>query len=192
MIERLDGEHIAIRKGRMSDLDAMWHNVWSDHSIEKNVLWKVVETREEAEERLRGSLEFQSRVNAFFVVIKDTDEAVGFAAVREIPAESSGDTADGEALHSGIYEDAGLGIAAAYQGRGYGKEILRLLMKLVFEELGGKKFLYGCFTENVRSAALCKSQGFHYVFSKPGVRKWDGYNYVSDYYELTVEEYFAL
>ena len=185
MIERLEGERIVLRKGRMEDVDAMWRNVWSDHSIEKNVLWHVVETREEAVERMKGSLSFQSKLDAFFVALKDTDEAIGFAGVRSVPGIHG-------VSHPGIYEDAGLGIAAAYQGQGIGKEMLQLLMKLVFEECGGKSFYYGCFTENVRSAALCKSQGFHYVFSMPGIRKWDGYEYVSDYYLLTSEEYFKL
>ena len=185
MIERLEGERVILRKGRPDDLDAMWHNVWTDHSIEKNVLWKVVSSREEAEERLKGNMEMQSRIPAYFVCLKDSDEAIGFAAVREVPDEEGG-------LPSGIYEDAGLGFAAAYQGKGLGKEVLGLLMKLVFEELKGQKFYYGCFTENVRSARLCKSMGFHYVYSKGGTRKWDGYEYVSDYHLLTSEEYFSM
>lgn len=195
MIQRIDGERIALRKARPDDLDAMWHNIWSDPSIARNVLWKVAETREEAEERLRSNIEAQKSFPGFYVCLKDTDEPIGFAAVREIPAESvpasNAPLADDIHSHSHIYEDAGLGIAVKYQGQGLGREALGLLMRLVFEELGGKEFYYGCFTENFRSANLCKSMGFHYVFSKKGVRKWDGYEYVSDYHLLTAEEYFA-
>ena len=161
---------IALRKARESDLDAIWNNVWKDADLARMMLWEPTMDRDAADERMRRTLTYQARFPAFFVCLKDTDEAIGFAGVRE--------------KEPGVYEDSGICIARKYQNKGFGKEILTLLIELVFDELGGKKFVYGCFHENERSAAVCRALGFKYSHSSREVRDWDGYKYIADYYEL--------
>ena len=171
MTEQLTTPNLVLRKAKDSDLDSIWQNVWNDPKIAATMLWKVTETREEAADRLDRTKNYQASNDAFFVCLKDTDEPIGFGGIREI--------APGE------YEETGICIAARFQRRGFGKEVLDALVGLAFRRLGGHRFKYGCFHENAASAALCKSCGFAYTHSEQCVRDWDGYEYLCDFYELT-------
>jgi len=170
MIEKIETEHLILRKAEEKDLEQIWHNIWEDESIAKMMLWKPTHTYEEAKDRLRKTIEYQKNTHAYFVCLKDTDEPIGFAGVKE----------EGE----GIFEESGICIARKFQGLDYGKEVVKTLLDLTFRKLGGKKFIYSCFRENEKSAKLCKSLGFQYTHSVDEVRGWDGYHYTSDYYEL--------
>ena len=175
MIEKIEKEHLILRKARESDLYNIWNNVWRDEQIAAAMLWQPTYTIDEAEERLRRTICFQQTFDAFFVCLKENDEAVGFCGVKE------------EA--HGVFEECGICVAQKCQNKGYGKEITTALVKLAFEQLGGTKFVYGCFHENARSAAVCKALGFKYSHSRDEVRKWDGYEYTADYYELDKAEW---
>lgn len=170
MIERIETKNLVLRKAKDSDLITIWKNVWIDHELAKTMLWTPTETQEEAEERLVRTKAYQAQNHAFFVCIKETDEPIGFGGVRE--------------TEPGVYDETGLCIARAYQHRGYGKELLSALIGLVFENLGGHAFTYGCFHENTASAALAKSCGFVYMNTDMGFRQRDGYVYQCDHYIL--------
>ena len=170
MIEELISENLRLRKANESDLDSIFTNIWSDEIIAGTRLWKPTETRKEAEERMAKTMVYQAENDAFFVCLKETDEAIGFAGVKE--------------TQEGVYEETGICIDRAHQRKGYGKELLNVLIDLVFDRRNGKKFVYGCFHENEASAALCKSCGFVYSHSEKMKRDWDGYEYVCDFYEL--------
>ncbi len=173
-IRQLTTPHLLLRKARKDDLETIWKNVWSDETLAKTMLWQPCPTMEEARERLEHILPYHDKNDAFFICLRETDEAIGFAGVRE--------TAPGE------FEETGLCIARQYQGMGYGKEMLKALIHLVFDMRGGKRFLYACFHENAASAALCQSCGFTYSHSEKGIRAHDSYAYLCDYYRLTREE----
>lgn len=170
MIERLETEHLILRKAKESDLHNIWNNVWKNENIAATMLWEPTLTLEDAKERLRRTICFQQTFDAFFVCLKENDEAVGFCGVKE------------EA--PGVFEECGICVAEKCQNKGYGKEITAALVQLAFDRLGGSKFIYACFHENERSAAVCKALGFKYSHSVEEVRKWDGYRYTCDYYEL--------
>ena len=174
MIERLETPRLVLRKARESDLEAIWRSVWSDGRLAGTMLWAPTATPEEARSRMARTLAYQAKNDAFFVCLKETDQPIGFAGLREI--------APGE------FEETGVCIAFDYQRRGYGKEVLNALLELAFDRCSGRRFLYGCFHENEASAALAKSCGFVYIHSKPMTRDWDGYEYLCDFYELRHEE----
>ena len=169
----LDTPRLRLRKARRDDLDAIRRNVWSDASLAETMLWTPTLTREDAEARMTRTLAYQAGYPAYFVCLRDTDEPIGFAGVWE--------------KEPGAWEESGICVAAAHQGRGYGRELLAALVELVFAGFGGKVFRYECFRDNLRSAALCRGLGFMYRSSADGVRERDGYRYVCDTYELTRE-----
>ncbi len=169
----LDTPRLRLRKARESDLDAIWRNVWSDASLAETMLWTPTLTREDAEARMTRTLAYQAGYPAYFVCLRNTDEPIGFAGVWE--------------KAPGAWEESGICVAAAHQGRGYGHELLAALVRLVFADFGGTVFRYECFRGNLRSAALCRALGFVYRSSADGVRERDGYRYVCDTYELTRE-----
>lgn len=170
MTERIETEHLILRKARESDLPAIWQNVWRDERLARTMLWKPTALQEEAENRMRRTLAYQARSDAFFVCTREGDEPIGFAGIRE--------------TEPGVFEETGICIGAEWQGRGWGREVLCALVDLAFRERGGKRFLYGCFRENTRSAALCRSCGFVYSHSETLTREWDGYAYLCDFYVL--------
>ena len=167
---RLETERLVLRKAEERDLAAMRRNVWGDVELARYMLWTPAQTDEDARANMRKAVAVQNAGLAYFVCRKENDEPIGFAGVHE--------------TDDGVYEDSGICIARAYQGKGYGKEVLNALSDLALRRLGGRRFVYGCFHENERSAALCRACGFVYSHSENEVRKRDGLEYVSDYYVL--------
>lgn len=168
MVNELSLEHLFLRKAKMSDLDLIWHNVWQDEGLNELMFWQTTKTFNEAKDRLRRTIEYQSNHYAYFVCLKSNDEPIGFAGVIEVSDK--------------VYEDSGICIAQRYQGLGYGKEVVEGLKMLVFDRLKGDRFLYSCFRENKISANLCRSLGFTYLKSKVMVRPHDQKEFITDYY----------
>jgi len=169
-VDRMECEHIVLRKARPDDLDAIWKNVWSDPRCAEFMLWNVTETREEAEKRLERTIEIQSKHNAYFVCLRETDEPIGFGGVYE--------------EEYGEYCESGLCISSKHQGRGYGKELVNALKELVFEKLNGRSFVYECFSVNAPSRALALATGFKFKKSEPYTRQKDGREFITEVYTI--------
>ena len=168
MFDRLETEHLILRKAREDDLEAVWKNIWSDSEISKTMLWQVTETLEDAKDRLNRTIEYHKTHYAYFVCLKDTDEPIGFAGIKEIFYTE--------------YEETGICIARKCQNRGYAKEVVNALKKLIFEDLRGSRFYYSCFHENERSRKVCLALGFKYYNTVEHIREWDQYKHLSDAY----------
>ena len=175
MFEVLEGKNIRLRKAREEDGPSMLKHVWGDEAVYRWMLFQPTLTGEDAIERCRRSMEYQKDHYAYFVALKDTDEAIGLCAIRE--------------SSPGHYEEAGIGVGTAFQGKGYGKEIVALLLKLAFEELGGEDFRYGYFIDNEKSKKVAESFGFRYDSTYELTRPWDGCVKTIESCILTREEY---
>lgn len=175
MLDVLETEHLILRKAREDDVELIWKNVWSDPEMAKTMLWPVTPTLDEAKERIKRTMKYHSENYAYFVCLKENDEPIGFAGVMEVKPKE--------------YEESGICIARKCQGKGYAKEVVARLKKLIFDELGGNRFYYGCFKENDRSRRVCLSQGFLYYKSRVGIREWDQYKHITDFYYFDREMY---
>ena len=161
-------EHLILRKAVPSDLELIWNRVWKQEELSKMMLWEPTPTLEEAKDRLERTIQYQKDHYAYFVCLKEINEPIGFAGIQALPNHE--------------YEETGICIAKEFQGKGYAKEVVSALRKLIFEELNGNRFYYGCFHENERSRRVCLALGFRYYHSQVNVREWDQYEHVSDYY----------
>ncbi len=168
--DELYTDRLVLRKAKESDLEFIYKNVWSDARLTKYMLWQVNNSIDEARDRLNRTIAYQKDHYAYFICLKETDEAIGFAGVIDI----------GE----GAFEDTGLCVATDYQAKGLGKEVVTALANLIFNELNGKRFVYSCFSENNHSKKLALSLGFKYIKSEDKVRDYDKYEYVSNVYYL--------
>ena len=177
MYETLIGKNIVLRKARESDWQSMLENVWGDEEVYRWMLFQPTLTQEEAKERCRRSILYQKDHYAWFVALKDTDEAVGLCAIREDSP--------------GHWEESGICIGTKCQGRGYGREIVGLLLDLAFLKLGAEDLRYGYYRDNIRSKKLAESFGFRYERTYEMTRPWDGARKVIDSCVLTGEEYLA-
>ena len=175
MINKIETDRLVLRKAKISDLDNIYNNVWSDSSIADNMLWEVTKSKADAIDRLNRTIKYQNNHYAYIVCLKDTDEAIGFVGIFEKGED--------------IYEDTGICISKKYQNRGYGKETLKAIIDLVFNKLTGKKLLYSCFSTNIKSRKLCTSLGFKFGYSENTIRKYDNKVFIVDYYYLDRDMY---
>jgi len=174
-VNKIETEHLILRKAKTEDLSFIWKNIWSDKEIADNMLWKVTNTLEEARIRMDKTIKYQSENYAYFVCLKTNNEPIGFAGIYE--------------KEKNIYEESGICIARNHQGNGYAKEIVKVLKDLVFSNLKGEKFIYGCFSTNEKSRRVCLSSGFKYYNSKSSIREHDNMEYISDYYYFDKDMY---
>ena len=172
-----EGEHIVLRKAKEDDYRSMMENVWGDEKVYQWMLFQPTYTEEEAVDRCKRSIAFQKDHFAYFVALKDSDEAIGLCAIRE--------------NEPGHFEEAGIGIGTKYQGRGYGKEIVALLLELAFKDLGALDLRYGYFSDNERSRKVAEYFGFRYDYTYNIVRPWDGSEKTVHSCIMTREEYLS-
>ncbi len=175
MYEELVGEHIVLRKAKEDDYKAMLTNIWSDEEIYKWMMFAPTKTIEEAIERNHRSMEFQKDHYAYYVALKDTDEPIGLCGIKE--------------NELGHYEECGIGLARKCQGKGYGKEVVSLLLELAFQKLGAQDFTYNYDQDNLKSSKLAAHFHFHYDHTKELIRPWDGKVKTIDSCILTKEMY---
>ena len=177
MFEVLEGPNIRLRKAREDDYQSMLKHVWGNEAVYRWMLYPPTLTEEGAIERCHRSMQFQKDHYADFVALKDTDEAIGLCAIRE--------TAPGH------YEESGICIGTAFQGKGYGKEVVALLLELVFTQLGAEDCRYGYFRDNEKSKKVAEAFGFRYDSTYELTRPWDGSTKTIESCILTREAYFA-
>ncbi len=168
MVETQD---LILRKAVFDDWRDMYERVWSRDETARYMLWEVTRSEEDAKSRMERTVQFQ-RVNptAFLVCERTDGRAIGFAGIKEI--------------EEGVYEDCGVAFGPEYVGKGYGKQVLGALVKLVFEELGAERFICSCRAENEASRRLQLSCGFRFSHTEDRVDPRSGKLYTAEFYEL--------
>lgn len=170
----METEDIFLGKARFEDWEAMYRNVWSRPETARFMMWHVTASEEEAKERMRRTILFQETHDTYLVYEKKSGQAIGFAGIGEIGP--------------GVYGETGIALGPEYVGKGYGKQILRLLIGYCSESLGGKEFLYHTRAENIASKALALSCGFCYRYSKREKDAKSGEEYEMEVYSLRIAE----
>ena len=177
LYEQLEGNNIVLRKAMNKDYQSMLYNVWGDESVWEYMLFKPVYTLEDAKERCKWSYNYQQENYAYFVALKDNDEAIGLCGIKE--------------YEQGHFEEIGICIGKEYHNRGLGKEIVSLLLELAFDKLDAIDFKYGCFQDNIISRKLVEHFGFHYEYTYSIERPWDKSKKTIDSFLLTQKEYYS-
>ena len=175
MYEVLEGRNIRLRKAREDDHLSMLKHVWGDEAVYRWMLYRPTTTEEDALDRCRRSMDYQKEHYAWFAALKETDEAIGLCAIRE--------------NGPGHFEESGICIGAAFQGKGYGKESVALLLELIFTHLGAEDCRYGYFRDNERSRRVAEYFGFRHDKTYEMTRPWDGEVKTIDSCILTRNEY---
>ena len=175
MYDLLVGDNIILRKAKEDDYISMLEEVWGDPEVYRWMLYTPTFSLEDAKDRLKRSMEYQKDHFAYFVALKDTNKAIGLCAIKEY----------GE----GLFEEAGICIGKSYQGGGFGKEILKLLLDLAFYKLNATSFRYGYFKENVKSKKLAEFFNFKYQETEELIRPWDKKALLVDLCILKKEDY---
>lgn len=162
----LETDDLILKKAEFDDWKAMWQNVWSRSEAAKYMLWRVTTDEEDAKVRIQKTIKYQEDHDTYLVYEKKSGQTIGFAGVEEISPH--------------VYQDAGIALGPEYVGKGYGKQILLLLLEYC-RSLGGKEFYYFTRAKNEASKGLALSCGFLYRYAE---KKTDWRN--GEPYELEV------
>jgi RimJ/RimL family protein N-acetyltransferase len=176
--DTIAGDNIILRKARENDSKSMLLHVWSDEDVYRWMLFAPTFSDEEALDRCKRSISFQKDRFAWFISLKDTDEAIGLCSMRQ--------------TENGHWEECGICIGKAFQGRGYGKEAASLMLDLAFYRLCANDFRYSYFYDNIRSKKIADYFGFVCDREEIVVRPWDGAEKRIVSCVLSKEKYFAM
>lgn len=168
--ERIETPRLFLGKAAPADTQALYDNLWSQEESARYMLWQPVGSMEEAQERMKRTIEFQKDHLAYTVYEKASRQAIGFAGIVEIADK--------------VYEDTGIAVGPQFVRRGYGKEILNALVKYCFDELGAVKMVCSCRSQNTASRNLQLSCGFRYSHSELRTDRRNGTDYTVEFYEL--------
>ncbi len=147
----METKDLILRKAKYEDWESMYYNVWSRPETAKYMLWKMTADEESAKKRIKRSMAWQKLHDSWLVFEKASRQAIGFAGVEKIKPHT--------------WQDASIALGPEFTGKGYGKQILQLLIEYCIS-LDGQEFYYSTRAENLRSKALAMSCGFIYQYSE--------------------------
>ena len=155
----LKSKDLTIKKAVFSDWRSIYENVWSSEKTAKYMMWSPTNNEADAKSRMERTLEFQKSHDAFFIYLNSTGEAIGFTGYDE--------------MDEGVYCECGIAIGEKFAGKGYGKQVLNMLIEHCLK-IGGKKFIYRTDEENIPSKRLVQSFGFDFVGVEEKIYEKDG------------------
>lgn len=158
----LETRDLILDRGKFEDYAAMYRNVWSHPESAKYMQWRVTERPEDAPDRMRRNIEWQKVHDTYFVYLKATGEAIGFAGVERISPT--------------LWEEGGICLGPDYVRKGYGRQILQCLLDYT-KALGAEEFVAYAREKNVASRALITSMGFTQIGSEERTDDRDGSTY---------------
>lgn len=168
LLETVD---LLLKKAEFEDWKAMYRNVWSKPETAKYMAWRVTTDEEDARARIQKTIEYQENHDTYLVYEKKSGQAIGFAGVEEIEPY--------------IYQDASIALGSEYVKKGYGKQILQLLLEYC-RSLGGKEFYYSTRANNEASKALALSCGFTYQYAEKKTDLRNGKPYELEVYHKEI------
>ncbi len=172
VVPRLEAEDIFLRKAVFEDWEAMYRNVWSRPETARFMVWRLTTSEEDAKARIQRAIEYQKSHDSWLVCERKSGQVIGFAGVEERKPHS--------------FEETGIALGPEYVGRGYGKQILGLLLRYC-AALGGKEFYYSTRAKNEASRALARSCGFIYQYSEEKTDPRNGRTYEVKVYRKMLE-----
>ena len=175
MINQMDDKIILLRKATYDDLNDIYNNVWNDKMLFVNMFYDGSYSLDEAEARLKRTIEYQKNHYSYFIEYKNTKEVIGFCGVLE------------QEEHSFI--ETGICISKKYQNIGIGTKTLGMLIDLLFNKLDCDKFICSAVRNNTKSKKMFARYNFDYFNTTVEKREYDNESLICDYYVLTKDKY---
>ena len=158
---------LILDKARFEDWEELYRNVWSRPEAARYMQWRVTSSEEEARARMERTIAWQRDHDVWTVYEKSVGQAIGWAGLAE--------------LSPGVWQETSIALGPDFVGRGYGRQILELLMKLA-RERGGTEFRCSARAENTASQALIRSGGFALTGTERKVDPRDDTPYILENY----------
>lgn len=164
----METRDLILAKARFEDWEDMYRNVWSRPETARYMLWQVTSREEEARARMERTIAWQREHDVWLVREKPSGQAIGWAGLAE--------------ASPGVWQETSIALGPEFVGRGYGRQILQLLMDIA-RSRGGTEFRCSARSENTASKALITSCGFTLASEGSCVDQRDGRPYVLEVYE---------
>ena len=163
----METRDLILDKACFKDWADLYRNIWSQPETAQYMLWIVTDSEEEARARMERTIAWQSGHDVWTVYEKSGGQAIGWAGLEE--------------LSPGVWQETGIALGPDFVGRGFGRQILGLLMELA-RERGGTEFRCSVWSENTASKALITSCGFTLAAAGPCIDRRNGRPYVLETY----------
>lgn len=168
----IETKDLILRKAVFDDYMDIYQNLWRHEESARYMFWNITESIEDAISRMERTIDFQkSHKYALFVYEKKTDKAIGFAGMMEI--------------EPGVYEETGIAIGPDFVHKGYGTQILNVLVDEAKKE-GAHKIMAACRIENEASHKMQMKCGFHFSHYKKVIDQRDNKEYTLEYNEKDI------
>lgn len=158
----METRDLRLVKARFEDWEDMYRNVWSRPETARYMLWQVTGSETQAKARMERTIAWQNGHDVWLVREKAGDQAIGWAGLEE--------------LSPGVWQETSIALGPDYTGRGYGRQLLDLLMDMA-RERGGTEFRCSARAGNTASQALITSCGFDLCYTQEKTDSRDGSSY---------------
>ena len=155
----METRDLILDKACFKDWADLYRNIWSQPETAQYMLWIVTDSEEEARARMERTIAWQSGHDVWTVYEKSGGQAIGWAGLEEVSP--------------GLWRESSIALGSDFVGRGYGRQLLELLMDLA-RERGGSEFCCSVRAENTASQALIRSCGFVPLYSEQKTDPRDG------------------
>lgn len=169
----METKDLILGKAKYEDWKPMYCNVWSRPETAEHMKWKVTAGEDAARERIERTIIWQETHDSWLVYEKSSGQAVGFAGVKEVRPH--------------VYEETGIALGPEYVGKGYGKQVLQLLLEYCISS-GGEAFYYSTRAANLPSKALALSCGFVYQHTEQKTDERNGKPYALETYKKNLKK----
>lgn len=160
---------LVIKHGSMDDWESLYEELWSKEEVFQYLFYEPCCDAESGKARTQKYVERQKRIeHDYFIYEKKSGKAIGIIGILQQKPDT--------------YTITDIAIGPNYFHRGYGKQVINVMTKLAFEELGADIMMYDCFEQNIASKNLAFSCGFEYVYSEEAEKEKDGKKVILEYY----------
>ncbi len=166
-IGEMGNRDVVLGKARLQDWEDMYRNVWSRPETARFMLWRVTKDEEAAKARMKRTIAYEKTHDTYLVYERKSGQAIGFAGIEEVSPH--------------VFQEAGIALGPEYAGRGYGKQVLQILLEQSIL-LGGREFYYSTRRNNAAGKALALSCGFVYRHSEQRTDRRSGEAYELEVY----------
>ena len=168
----METRDLILDKARFEDWEELYRGVWSRPETARYMLWRVTPGEAEARARMERTLAWQRTHDVWTVYEKASRRAIGWAGLEELSPK--------------IWQETGIALGPDYVGRGYGRQILELLVDLA-RRRGGTEFRCTARAGNLASLGLLRACGFTPTGEEERTDPWTSLPYVLLIYSRTIE-----
>lgn len=152
---RIETENLILRRFKMSDSEAIFHNIVSDPDVARYMCFDVCKNFDEAQKHIDGWLNYFCKQNhglmwdIFSIILKSTDELIGTIDYLENNSEARS-------------AEIGYKIGSSWWRKGYATEAVCILIDYLFENTDLNRLWADHDSRNIASGKVLLKAGMLY------------------------------